>query len=434
MAAPAIASQGGTVTIPYTPRPHQAELHSLRPKYRWALLVCHRRFGKTVFSVNELIRDALSSRKTHPRYAYMAPLLKQAKAISWDFFKHYTHPIPGRALSESELRIDFQHNRSRVMLLGADNPDALRGMYLDGVILDEYGQMPAKTWGEVIRPLLADRQGWAIILGTPAGKNAFYEQYQNARRDSEWLVRVYRASETEIIPSAELASARKDMTSEQYAQEFECSWSAGIPGSYYAHLLDVADGEKRLSRVPYDPALPVKTAWDLGIGDATAIWFAQVTGNEVRLIDYLENDGEGLAYYAKEVSERGTGGMKYVYDQHIAPHDVTVRELGSGKSRLEVSEELGIRFDVAPRIKLGDGIDACRNLLPRCWFDWDRCSQGIDALRNYRREVNERTGELRERPLHNWASHGADAFRSLATGIREIHRWKDRKPDTRWVV
>jgi phage terminase large subunit len=413
-----------SVVIPYSPRALQREIHQQRK--RWSLIVCHRRFGKTVLAVNELIRGALTNSLQRPRYAYIAPYYKQAKSIAWDYLKHYSRPIPGVRTNEAELRVDYP-NGGRVQLFGADNPDALRGQYFDGVVLDEYAQMPASLFSEVIRPALSDRQGWAMFIGTPKGKNEFYRLYEQAKDDPAWMVRIYRASETGIIPDDELADARKLMDEDEYAQEYECSWTAAIQGSYYGKLLSQALADGRIGRVPYEPRLPVYTVWDLGIGDATAIWFAQLHGREIRLIDYYEQSGEGLPHYAKVLQERG-----YVYGEHFAPHDIQVRELGSGKSRIEIAQSLGIRFRVAPNVSIEDGIEAVRSTLPLCWFDEQRCRQGLDALQHYRREWDDKRGEFKPRPLHDWSSHGSDAFRYLALGLKEKTEPKaPRKPQYR---
>lgn len=399
-----------TVVELYRPRPLQAQLHkSLK---RFNVLVAHRRFGKTVFCINELIARAAANTRESPRYAYVAPLFTQAKDVAWQYLKQYTAPIPGTAVSETELRVDLPGG-ARIRLYGADNPDRLRGLYLDGVVLDEYAQIHPRLWSEVIRPALADRQGWAIFIGTPMGRNQLYEIYEQARAQDDWLAALFRASETGIIPAAELAAARRAMSEEQYAQEFECSFDAAVLGAYYGKLLAAVEREGRIGSVPWEPTLPVHTAWDLGIGDSTAIWFCQRAGRELRLIDYYESSGVGLDHYARVLGER-----PYVYGEHLLPHDAEVKELGTGKSRVETLASLGLRPRVLPAMKVEDGINAVRNLLPLCWFDATRCARGIEALRQYRREWDDRLRAFRPRPLHDWTSHAADAFRYLAQGLR----------------
>lgn len=394
------------VTIPYTPRPLQREIHdNLR---RWNLIVCHRRFGKTVLAVNQLIKDALICPRSSPRFAYLAPTYKQAKLIAWDYLKQFTSTIPRMYYNESELRADFP-NGGRVQLFGCEDPDRLRGTYLDGCVLDEYALMPVGAFSEVIRPALSDRQGWAMFIGTPKGHNAFYDLYQTVKDSPHWFVRLYKASQTGIIPPEELEDARRHMSEELYQQEYECSWNAAIQGAYYGRLIAEMESEGRITRVPVEARVPVNTAWDLGMGDATAIVFWQQVGSEIRFVDYYEATGEGLPHYVKVLNDKG-----YVYDRHILPHDVEVRELGSGASRLETLLSLGVRAEVAPRLPLDDGIEAVRNLLSRVWIDETRCSQLVEALRNYRAEYDEKRGTPRSKPVHDWASHGADAVRYLA--------------------
>jgi phage terminase large subunit len=415
------------VIIPYAPRPLQLQIHQRLDEKRFGAVVCHRRFGKTVLAINQLIKSAATCEKERPRFGYIAPTLKQAKAVAWDYLKHYTDPIPGVSYNETELRADLP-NEARIRLFGADNPDSLRGIYLDGVVLDEFPLMQGRTWSEVIRPLLADRMGWALFIGTPNGKNAFWDIYQQATADN-WFRTSYKASETGVIDAAELKDAARMMTEDEYAQEFECSFEASVRGAVYAKELAQVRAQKRIARVPYDPILPVHTAWDLGVGDATAIWFAQVHGAERRIIDYYEASGEGLQHYAAILDKKG-----YKYGRHLAPPDIEVRELGSGRSRKEIAAGLGIKFEVVKGLRLEDGINAARMLLPTCYFDEDKCSAGIEALQNYRWDFNQRLDEFKSSPVHDWASHGADAFRYLALGLKQLPENKPLKINTQWVV
>ena len=416
------------VVIPYKPRPLQLEIHAGLDVKRFGVVVCHRRFGKTVMAINHLIRGALTCDLDRPRFGYIAPTFTQAKQVAWDYLKHYTAVIPGVSYNESELRCDLP-NGGRVRLYGADNPDAMRGVYFDGVVPDEFGLMKGRTWSEVLRPALSDRRGWALFIGTPNGKNAFYELRNEARSDPDWFVAEFKASETGIIPPDELASARKSMTEDEYAQEFECSFEASVRGAVYAKELAQARADSRIGKVPYDPAIPVFTSWDLGVGDATAIWFAQAHASEVRLIDYYEASGEGLQHYAAALDRKG-----YKYDKHLAPPDIEVRELGSGKSRKEIAAALGIRFEVVKNLRLEDGINAARMFLPRCWFDEAKCQAGLEALQNYRWDFNQRLDEFKHSPVHDWASHGADAFRYLALGLKPKPKAEAIKYDTRWIT
>ena len=276
-----------------------------------------------------------------------------------------------------------------------------------------------RVWGEVVRPALSDRQGSATFLGTPAGHNHFWDMLETAKNQiaegsDDWFYRVCKASETGIVKDEELKAAKASMTDEQYEQEFECSFTAAIIGAYYGKLLSDLDDQGRITRVPYDPAYPVHTAWDLGVNDSTAIWFAQIfRGGAINVIDYYESSGVGLDHYADILRQKD-----YTYGDHLAPHDIEVRELGSGKSRLETAYTLGIKFRVVPKMKVADGINATRMMIPKCYFDRDNTAEGLECLRQYRQDWDEKRKTFRDTPRHDFTSHAADAFRYLAIGIQ----------------
>lgn len=413
------------VLIKYNPRPFQREIHENRRGKRFGVLVCHRRFGKTVFGVNEIQVSALTSKLQRPRCGYIGPTYRQAKAVAWDYMQHYASTIPGIKVNQAELRIEYP-NGGQVRIYGADDPDALRGLYFDDVFLDEYGLFPATAYEEVIGPTLIDRGGRAIFCGTPNGRNQFYKvaEYAKARvaeADAHWWYAEYKASQTGILDQKYLQEQRAIMTADQYDQEFEASFAAAVRGAIYGRELEQARAGGRVTRVPYEPALPVDTDWDLGIGDSMAIWFSQSTrGGEVRLIDYYEASGEGFPHYAQVLQRRG-----YTYGQHWAPHDIEVREMSSGRSRREVALAHGIRFSVTPRLhgsvagEVEEGIHAARMLFPRCWFDALKCHIGLEMLGNYRRDYNRRMDEFKPTPVHDSSSHAADAFRGLAVRYRQ---------------
>lgn len=399
------------ITVPFNPHFYQREiLHAIK---RFSVFVCHRRFGKTVLTVNLLIRWAMQTKRKNWRAGYIAPLYRQAKEIAWDYLQHYSVVIPGIKFNQNELKAEFP-NGSRITLLGADNPDSLRGPYWDAAVFDEYAQIRPRVFPEIIRPALVDRKGWAIFIGTPMGHNHFFDLWNDATKDPEnWAAMMYKASKTNILDPSELAQARKEMSPEQYEQEFECSFEAAIVGAYYGPMMQDAADSKRITTVPYDPILPVHTSWDLGVDDATVIWFFQVSpGGEIRLIDYHEENGKGLDYYVGFLKSK-----PYIYGKHLGPHDIKVREFSSGRSRIEFAQSLGINFDVVPNIPVADGIQAVRSIIPRCWFDEKKCDKGIQALKTYRKEYSEKLSTFRDSALHDWASHGADAFRILAVGM-----------------
>ena len=398
---------------------------------RWGCIVAHRRAGKTVACVMDLVDAALRCTKEDGRFGYIGPTYTQTKDVAWMYLKRYTSGIPGVEQRESDLSV-YLPNKARVRLYGAENYDRLRGIYLDGVILDEMADIDPRAWSEVIRPALSDRQGWAVFIGTPRGRDAFFKLYKQACESDDWFSLRLKASETGILPAYELAAAKNDLTPEQFAQEYECSFDAAVIGAYYAKDITDAEADKppRIASVPWDRNAEVITAWDLGHRDSTAIWFAQLVGREIHILDYYENSGQALDHYVKEVKSR-----PYVYGEHLLPHDAKAVELGTGKSRQEVLENLGLRVRIVPNHKVEDGINAVRLALSRCWFDASKCERGIDALRAYRAERNERHEVLKAHPLHDWSSHGSDAFRYLIMGMDERAKsagWN--KPDNSWVV
>ncbi|MBL8780058.1 MAG: hypothetical protein JNL06_03855 [Alphaproteobacteria bacterium] len=405
-----------TVETGYQCRPQFEPFH-LRTQ-RWAAIVAHRRAGKTVACINDLIDAALRLQRPEPRFAYIAPYFAQAKDIAWSYLRQFTTSIPGASRHEGELRVDLP-NGGRVRLYGADNYERMRGIYLDGVIIDEFGDIDPRAWAEVLRPALSDREGWAVFIGTPKGRNHFWETWNQAQGRADWFTLKLKASETGIIPPPELHDAKLSMSDDQYAQEYECSFDAAVVGSYYGKLIDEAEAGGRITSVPHAPELQTFTWWDLGIDDATAIWFVQQAGREIRIIDYYENSGAGLEHYVQVLRDK-----PYVYADrgHYLPHDVEVTELGTGKSRYSYLVGLGVRGTVVPRLEVEDGVNAVRRILPRCWFDKVRCARGLEALRQYRKEWDEKLKSFKQRPLHDWSSHASDAFRYGAVMIREPTR------------
>ena len=419
---------GEVIEIPYKPREQQLAIHELMDSKRFGVVVAHRRMGKTVSAINHLIKEAILNQKEAPRYAYIAPTYGQAKRVAWDYLVKYADPLGGTS-NISELRVDFWGRR--IQLYGSDNPEALRGQYFDGVILDEIGDQNPKIWTDIVRPALADRKGWCLFIGTPKGHNHFKELRDRAVNEDGWGLLEFKASETGVVDDAELKAARNEMGEDKYRQEFECSFDAAVEGSYYGQILNELEDKKHMQEIPREELSKTFTAWDLGMGDSTSIWVAQLVGSEVRLIDYYENHGVGLDHYVKWIRDND-----YTKAEHILPHDVRVRELGSGKSRLEMLEESGLEIKIAPRMGLDDGIQAVRRLLPRCWFNVPKVQIGLNCLRNYRRDYDEKRKIFYERPLHDWSSHGSDSFRYLALGLDEGHStWsKPINQAPKWIV
>jgi len=395
----------------YRPREPQKLIHQMVKDNRFTVVVAHRRMGKTVSAINQLIHSSLLCDKPNPRFAYIAPTYSQCKRIAWDYLLQYTRPL-GAVANIAELRVDFMGRR--ISLYGADSPDSLRGIYLDGVIIDEIGDVNPAIFSDVVRPALADRIGYAMFIGTPKGNNHFKDLRDRAdKAEDGWKLLEFKASETKLLIPSELSSARNEMGDDKYNQEFECSFNAAVEGSYYGKLINDLEEQDRITTIPREELSKTFCAWDLGISDSTSIWVAQVVGKEIRLVDYYENHGQGLDAYVSYIRDNG-----WSHATQLLPHDVVVRELGTGKSRKEVLEAAGLEITVVPKLSVQDGIQAVRQMLPRCWFDKD-VKQGLDALRNYRRVFDEKRNVFFDTPLHDWCSHAADAFRYLAVGLDE---------------
>lgn len=396
----------------YWPRDAFRKFHT-RPQ-RWAVMVCHRRAGKTVACVIDLVCSAKFAKKQDARFAYVAPLYNQAKDAAWLYLKRAVHDQPGVVLNETELRADFP-NGARVRLYGADNPDRLRGIYLDGVILDEFADMRPNVWGEVIRPMLSDRQGWAAFIGTPKGRNEFFETYERALTDPDWFHLMLKASETGLLPQEELDDARSVMTPEQYEQEYECSFEAAIIGSYFGREMATAEREGRITEVPYDPNARVYTAWDLGKGANMAVWCWQAVGSEIHVIDFVEGQhADGIPQI-----DRVLRAKPYPIAADWVPHDAKATEIGSGRTRIETMVGLGRRPQVVWNHDVMDGINAVRVEFKRVWFDRERCKDGLESLRQYKAEFDEKLKTFRDMPRKDWATHAADAFRYLVMAYRQ---------------
>ncbi len=371
---------------------------------RWSCIVAHRRCGKTVACVQDLIAKAIKCKRQDGRFAYIAPTYRQAKDTAWLYLKRYTSEIPGVQISESELSVMLP-NGARLRLYGAENYDSLRGLYLDGAVIDEAGDIDPRAFPEVIRPALADRLGWCTWIGTPKGANEFKRIYEMAKCYSDWFSAILKASETGLIDGNELVDAKRLLTQEQYAQEFECSFAGSVTGSIYGRDLSQAEEEKRITSVPYDRAADVFAAWDLGIGDSTAIWVGQLVGKETHFLRYYEASSEALDHYVDWVK-----ALPFTVHDHYLPHDADARELQTGSSRTEFLEGRGLNCTVLPSGKVEDRINKARVKFPSLWFDADGCERGLECLRNYRYDMNEKLGALKRHPRHDWASHGADAF------------------------
>jgi len=380
---------------------------------RFTVMVIHRRAGKTYFGVNEAIKVVLT-KGNRPQVAYIAPTYKQAKQVSWEIFKDAVKGIPGVKINESELRIDLP-NGGRILVLGAENPDSLRGLYLDFVVLDEVAQMPRPLWREVIRPALADRKGGALFIGTPKGQNFFYDLYlRGLSGDKEWSSILMTPEKTHALDEEELESLSNELTTEEYDQEINCSFTAAIKGAYFKHQMARAEEAGRLTKTPYDPDYPVIAAWDIGF-DGTSIWYAQMIMNTINIIDFDNFVDRDVPYCANVVKSK-----PYVYEHQILPHDAVKRSnLDRSKTVKGMLQSLGLKCIVAKKSDLLNGINAARRLIDKATFDLKKCRDGLNSLRMYRSKYDEQRGILSDEPLHDEHSHPADAWRTLAMGLKE---------------
>lgn len=415
------------IEIPYKPRDLQEQIHAAIDNNRFVVVVAHRRFGKTVSAINHLIKAAILCDKPNPRFAYIAPTYAQSKRVAWDYLLEFTRPL-GATANIAELRVDFWGRR--ISLYGSDNPDSLRGQYFDGVVIDEVGDQNPKIWNEIIRPALSDRLGWCLFIGTPKGRNHFADLRDRAQTAPDWALLEFKASQTGLIPDKELKAAHAEMGEDKYQQEFECSFNASVEGSYYGSLINELEAKGRVATFERDDLCRSFVAWDLGMGDSTCLWVAQLAGKEIRFLDCVENHGVGLDWYVKWLRDND-----YARFDQFLPHDVEVRELGTGKSRKEVLQDAGLQITVAPRLSIADGIQAVRRMLPNCWFH-PKTKAGLEAIRNYRKEFDEKRQVFYDKPLHDWTSHYADAIRYMAISLdQSAETWQSKLPiKTAWIV
>ena len=393
------------VTIPYTPRAQQLQLH--KEATRFNVFVIHRRFGKTVWAINNLIRNVLEEKLDRPRGGYIAPTQVQARRIAWDYLKHFSEGIPGVKFNQQALSADYP-NGARINLLSGESYESLRGMYLDDCVIDESADINPIAWSQVIRPALSDRIGSCTFIGTPKGRNNLLSDlyHKVPELGDEWSRQLLTYRDTGIIDPGEIEALRQELTEAEFQQELECSFLAAVQGSYWSKEINELESSDHIKQVMYDPTLPVHTSWDLGWRDSMIVWFFQLAGGEIRVIDLLSTQFTSLPDVIGEVKMKG-----YQYARHIAPHDISVHELGSGQSRFEIAQKLGITFDICPKIPVIDGIKAVQAMLPRCYIDRAKCSKGIDALRQYRSEYDPLKRVYSKNPLHDWCSDYADAFR-----------------------
>jgi phage terminase large subunit len=408
MGALDLAEREVSVTGDYVERAYQSVLHDGFEGHRNSIVIAHRRAGKTVSIVTQLIRDAFACPHQSPQCAYIAPTYGMAKRIAWKYFRAFLRDVPGVVFREGELSIELPGDRW-IYLLGSENPDRLRGMYLDSACVDEAADCPESLLGQVLRPALADREGKLYLIGTVKGRNYFWRLYERARASSDWFTANLLPEDTQALPESELALMRREMSEDEYRSEMRNDPAAAVRGSYWGAAMAQLEEGGQICSVPHDSALPVVCAMDLGIADSTAIWLAQLhRGGEIRLLESMEYQNTSFLQILGELQAR-----PYQIQRWIGPHDLAVREYTTGQSRADAARELGIAFEIAPRMPVIDGIEAVRRALPRCWFDRQGTLKGRDSLALYRSEYDEKRRVLSRNPVHDWTSHAADAFRYL---------------------
>lgn len=417
----------------YSPRSYQLPfwkyMRERRPHTR-AFLVWHRRAGKDKTTWNWLIEDAITG-PTPGTYFYFAPTYAQGKKILWDgldneglpFLAHIPPDlILGR--NETEMQLHVQHISgavSIIQIIGTDNVDSVRGTNPRGCVFSEYAYQNPRAW-DTVEPILLANGGWAVFVTTPNGKNHAYKLWEYAQRHpAEWFTSILTVRDTRDDRGAPVIDERhierlrgRGVTEETIQREYYCSFTGSVEGAYYARLLDAAFNQGRVGEVPHDARYRVETWWDLGVGDQTAIWFVQRARGRIHVIDYHEAHGEGLPYYASLLQQRQRE-RGYVYSRHVMPHDIAVRDFSTGMSRYQTAIRLGIRpIKVSVKLPIDEGIQAVRMLLPVCYFDARRCEQGLNALQSYKKVFDDDLQTFKNQPLHDWASHAADAFRTGA--------------------
>lgn len=395
----------------YKPRDVFLPLHNRRT--RWACMVAHRRAGKTVAMCADLTIGALECKKPRPQFAYLAPQREQAKRVAWAYLKDLTKPVWAKPPNESDLKIVINNGmggQSTIYVAGADDPDNLRGMYFDGVVIDEMGKIRPPAWYSVLRPALSDRLGWAIFAGTPAGKNLFWKIREEARLNpSTHLLLECAASKSGILHPDELRDARAQMTEEAYLTEYEISFDAAVPGAYFAKLIGVAYEQGRVGSFPVQEGLAVDLVADLGFTDSCSWWGWQTTPDGYRVCDFYEADGQAISHYIEWIKAR-----PYKVGNVWLPHDAKAKSLQTGKSIIEQFLAAGITPRLVPELSLQDGIEAARLTIPKCCFDENLTYDGVEHLRAYMREWDDRTQTYRSRPKHDQHSHASDAFRYMS--------------------
>lgn len=395
-------------SLPYTPRQQMIEFHQRTE--RFAFLICHRRFGKTVACIAELVIRALYTTKHKAQYAYICPFRSQAKAVAWNYLVDMTQGI-ATDIKVSELSVTLP-NGAKIWLSGSDNINALRGLYLDGAVIDEFAQCRPDLLEAVIMPCLLDRKGWLVIIGTAYGRlNQFFDYYEKSQKDEEWYHADIKVYDSGIIDPIEIQRIKNAVSEAKFRQEFLNDFSAELVGTYYASIVNEIEQAGQINKdVHWDYNLSVQVAFDIGRGDNTVAWFWQETPHGIQWIDFYTNNGEQAKHYIDMLKAK-----PYELSRVHLPHDAKAKTFATHKSALEQFVDgfhgTETQINIVPKLSVEDGIEAARQLLKYSHFDYDRCYYGVECLRVYRKKWDETNQCFMKTPLHDYSSDSADAFR-----------------------
>ena len=422
-----------TINIPfnYEAREYQKPFWKAMETHRYAFILWHRRAGKEKTCLNFMIKKMVEEKGI---YYYLFPTYQQGRKVLWEgmdkqafkFMDHFPAALIAKK-NDKQMSITLK-NGSMMQIVGTDNYDTTVGTNPRGMIFSEYALQDPLAWS-YFRPILAENKGWAIFNTTPRGENHAFKLWNNAVRDPSWFTQKLTVRDTGVLTEEEINVEKEAYFKEQgddslFLQEWFCDFNAPVKGTYYAHIIERLEKNGAMKYNLFDAKYPVSTWWDLGYNDTNSIWFTQSVGNQIRVIDYLQDSNKGLQFYINALKEK-----PYVYERHSAPHDIEVHDYSTGKTRLETARNMGVDFDVIPRLSIEEGIQAVRTILEQCVFDVEKCEVGLNCLKSYQKEYDEKNNVFKPKPLHNWASHGSDAFRYLSLGIRTEMEYIDYSTD-----
>lgn len=428
-----------TITLPHNfeARPYQYEVMSkFHSGIKRIVLVWNRRAGKDTTAWQLMIMSAYEKKGI---YYYVFPTFAQGRKVLWDGmtntgfkFIDYIPKALVANVNNQEMKIRLT-NGSLIQVVGSDNYDAVMGTNPSGVIFSEYALQNPNVW-QYMRPIVDANDGWAMFIFTPRGSNHAKDIYDTGlmpQNKNKWFCQCLTNNETKIFSDQQIQEMRDEgMSEDMIQQEIFCSFTLGIQGSYFAKYMEQARNDGRICNVPHDKHGRVFTSWDLGFGDSTSIIWFQIVSNEVHIIDFYEDHGKELAFYAKILADK-----PYIYDKHFVPHDVSKHELSTGLSVREVGSALGLQFTILPTLLVShsDTIECCRGIFPRIWIDEKKCQHLIRALENYRCEYDEGKQMYKPKPVHDKWSHASDSFRYLSLAVRRHVDQGKGGPGDDWV-